>query len=80
MDDGLQSDDSFVSVFDSGSNNQATEALVSGMLAGLQYRFRLLARDVNGLGDPGPELLMWACVPPGDISMPLLVSNTRQTI
>jgi len=71
-DDGLDNDDQFKVIFDSGSNPLAMEYLVTKLTPGLTYRFQVKARDVNGLGPAAATGSFIACLVPGELRAPIL--------
>ncbi len=77
MDDGLGDDDLLRVIFDSGSNPLAEEYLVTGLTAGLVYRFQVQVRDINGLGPVSPAASFVACLSPAGQHAPTLIEVSK---
>jgi hypothetical protein len=77
MDDGLNNDDRFQVMYDSGNNPLGKSHEVSGLAPSLTYRFQVKVRDINGLGPVSPTSSFVACKTPAELSAPTLVTVSQ---
>jgi len=78
MDDGLKG--YFSIVYDGSDNPQRQDALARELISTRTYRFKAYAIDVNGAGVESDITSLVACIPPTDISPPVLEAVGKTTL
>lgn len=77
VDDGLEGD--FNIVYDGSTNPALLHYLVSNLVPGRTYSFKVQALNINGLGTESAVGTYLACVAPKGIKAPFLMSRTETT-
>jgi hypothetical protein len=77
MDDGFNGP--FTEIYDGRENTQTLSAVVSNLIPQKFYRFRVRAFDINGPGVYSGVTSVQACIPPQNLTSPIVSSISKTT-
>jgi len=78
IDDGLNGD--FSLVYDGSFDSHTLNYSAVGLVTGLPYRFKLIAKNINGYSVESDVTTLFACLRPSDLGTPEKIATTKTSI